>query len=306
VVFNKKDKIPMKLNVNKERLSFLLSAGLGIVFLMSGIPKVLNVNSFFFKLNEFGLAKLSYLAPFIASFETLLGVSLIFQVYRRISSISAMIILFAYTIVLFINNLLNNVDDCGCFPLIDILQTNVTFMYIRNIILILFALYIYKTSKSESWITHRYKQVILIILGSLSLTMSGFTMNSPLLFANTDKELLSQKVNNLLQKKLDNNKTYLIFIFSPKCTHCWNVSENIKKYKVSGHVDEIIGLTNSTDTVSIAHYSKALDINFKIEIVDREQLKKITTVIPFAFIMQGQKVINVLDKDIPHPLLNLE
>jgi len=291
---------------NRNILSITLCFGLGVVFLLSGIPKVLDVNSFFLKLNEFGASQISYFAPLIASTEVVLGLCLILQINRRVLSMISITILLVYTIALFINSTFGNADTCGCFPFLDILPTNLYFLYARNAIFLIAAFYIYRVSKQDgSRHISNVQKIILIVVSSLSLVTSGFTMNSPLVESQRpkSKEDIDQNIESLFKKELDPDKYYLIFIFSPDCVHCWNVSENVKKYKEMGIVDEIVGITSSKDTTSLAKYIRSLDANFEIKIVDKELLKKITKVIPFAFVVEGGKVISILGKDIAHPTL---
>ncbi len=134
---------------------FLSRIILGAVFTLSGISKAIDpVGSeikFMDYFNAFGISSLSSialtLAIILSALEFLVGISLLFNIKPKLSSIGALLFMIIFTPLTLYIAIADPVADCGCFGDIFIISNWQTFW--KNLILITLAIFLYYSVKKD-------------------------------------------------------------------------------------------------------------------------------------------------------------
>jgi len=128
----------------KKYISFTLRLFLGLLFVISGISKILDINYTRLSIENFNIIPISWIPFFsyiLLSVEILLGLMLIFGIDIKISSLSIITLLSIFSIAVFINLIRGESFDCGCFQLLFKDKIGVTTI-LRNFLLSMLALFI--------------------------------------------------------------------------------------------------------------------------------------------------------------------
>ena len=281
---------------NKLLLSFL-SVILGIFFIVSGLGKVVNVAGFVNVLESYGMGYAAYLAPVICVAEITLGLFMLFLVNPKKYALICFFALLIFTLSFAYAYFFRNVNDCGCFGEIGFLKSSAISSFTRNLLLITFSFIVYKNSGTRTNSVITWKRNIIIFFSSLFLILSGYTMNTPIL---SSVPFDNEKIENTpLAKYLKTSvdSTYLIFVFSYKCPHCWDATENIKSYKEQKIVDRIIGIAVG-DSVAASTYGKTFNIDFKTITVSKDSMQPLAKAFPTVYIIKNNKIEYVMQQHI--------
>ncbi len=287
--------------MKNKYFTFTLSIIIGLFFIVSGAGKIVNTAGFENLLEKYGLGYIAYLAPVICVAEIVLGFTMILLVNQKKYSMFCFIALILFTVLFAYAYFFKNQNDCGCFGEIDFLKSSPLVSFIRNILLMLFCIIIYKNAPPVNEKASTWKINMILVFASISLILSGFTMSEPIIssvpFQNQNIE------NTALTKyvKTSKDSTYLIFVFSYKCPHCWDATENVKSYKEQKVVDRIIGIALK-DSLAEFNYRKTFNIDFKIINVTMDSLKPLVKTTPTAFIIKNNKVEYVMQRTIYNAL----
>ncbi len=202
----------------------VLKVLLGLVFIVSAVLKVLDMDSFeiyiysyhFFSLNaSFIVARLAIIL------ELVLGIGLVSHTLHKLYWWVSMAMLGGYTLLLIYALTLGRTDSCHCFG--DVLQLDPKQSLIKNGVLMLLFLLIYRM---ESWKTpFRWLILCLIVMAS---TIAVFVISPPdNLTSNSDPEqnLQTELFNEMLDDaplealNLREGKQVICF-FSTSCEYC--------------------------------------------------------------------------------------
>lgn len=152
---------------------------LGIVFTFSGFVKSVDPLGSAYKFSDyftdaFGMSSLSTislaLAFLLSAFEFLVGICLIINVKPRLSSLGAVLFMLIFTPLTLYIAIANPVSDCGCFG--DAIKIGNWETFIKNLIMLPMAFYLFKSTKGES---NNYK-------ASIDWSLSGLMFLGALLF----------------------------------------------------------------------------------------------------------------------------
>jgi hypothetical protein len=135
------------------------------------------------------------------------------------------------------------------------------------------------------------------ILTACSLVLSGYTMSKPLISATpfeNETVLLSRYANTSA------DSTYLIFVFSYGCPHCWDATENINLYAKAKIVDRIIGISVENTKYSTAYY-KYCKPAFEILNVSKDSISLFIKSIPIAFFIKNNQIQYIMPSQIHSP-----
>src|ERR1035437_4601779 len=119
----------------KKTLNFY-SMIIGVLFIISGLGKAVDVAGFTTLIGQYGLAFFAPLAPVIILFEILLGLSLLLLFNPKRDSIVAHCMLIIFTLLFAFAHFVYKVNDCGCFGAIRNTNFPPIISFIRNFILI--------------------------------------------------------------------------------------------------------------------------------------------------------------------------
>jgi hypothetical protein len=86
------------------------------------------------------------------------------------------------------------------------------------------------------------------------------------------------------------DSTYLVFVFSYSCQHCYNSVENLKEYEKSGIVDKVIALSFATDTSAVHRFHDIFNPDFNIKDYQPKQLFRLTNQFPTSYYISNNTV----------------
>jgi len=151
ILFHDKSNISLIENIALTIVRLVLA----VVFIFSGFVKAVDPLGFAYKIEEyfasFGefFTRLDFLAfPFalaLIALEFVIGLNLLFKVYIRTSSLFALLFMCVMTPLTLYIYIANPVTDCGCFGDALVISNSATFW--KNIVLLIFAIYLFARSK---------------------------------------------------------------------------------------------------------------------------------------------------------------
>jgi uncharacterized membrane protein YphA (DoxX/SURF4 family) len=214
----------------------------GMVFLISGMAKSLDISVFSNTVSQYGFESLQFISPVIVLVEVFVGLFLVFQVWQKTTAIVGALLVLIFTAIFAYGVIFRGIDDCGCFGIINALNTSPVFTFLRNGVLLYLLVAILCKGENKD-IANKWAVVVMLIFMFLAAFMSGFTYRN--VNENHAQKHVAQAVKDTYLTQLVSmspDSTYLIFVFSYTCPHCLNSIANLKEYESSGMVDKVIGL----------------------------------------------------------------
>jgi len=271
----------------------------GLVFLISGIAKAIDISVFSNAITQYGFEYVQYLSPLIILTETSIGLSLIFQIQLKRISLISIILLLLFTFIYSYGIIFKGVEDCGCFGKISVLNNLPVITFIRNGILLYMLIAIWKKGENINKLNQWIIGVFLMVLCLVSF-MSGYTYR----FVN--KTTVKQKykaramVDTPLKEFITTSKdsTYLVFAFTYTCPHCLNSIENLKQYETSGVVDKVIGIAVE-NSVAEKQFKEIFKPEFSIKNYPPKIFFRLTNTFPTVYYIKNDSVMAVLSGELP-------
>ncbi len=277
-----------------------LSLFIGIFFVVSGYGKAINTGAFGYLIVGYGLPFLFMLAPVIAGLEVILGLVMIFQMVPKRTAFISMILLGIFTLMFAYGHFIHDAKDCGCFGELDALKTPPAVSFLRNFILIGICAWVYVHYPKEEFRFQKWKINTLLVVGVLVFTIAGITFANPL-FPKTPAQNTPVKESAIANYiKPSKDSTYMLFVFNYTCTHCWDATENVKKYQELGLVDKIIAYGVGDEASKKAYYAK-FKPNFEATTLPLDEIVKLTDRIPSAYIIQNDSIKYMMRETINSP-----
>ena len=207
----------------KTILPIALKMLLGVMFIVSAVLKVFDMDKFeiyiysyhFFSLNfSFLVARAAIIV------ELVLGIGLVSNCFHKLMWWGSMAMLLGYTLLLIYAFAIGRTDNCHCFG--DFLQFNPWQSLLKNLVLVLLFLLIYKV---KGW---RFQgQWLALAAVALVATVAVFVISPPdnFLPSNAENSLQTEYFNSALQEPplkdfdLTEGKQVICF-FSTGCEFC--------------------------------------------------------------------------------------
>jgi len=269
----------------------------GLVFLISGIAKAINISVFINVITQYGFENLKFIAVLIVLAEVFVGLLLVFQVWQKWSALAGVLMLIGFTLIYTYGIVFQNIEDCGCFGEITVLNTSPVFTFLKNAVLIYLLIAVWRKGINKQnlnkWIT-----ATALTLMCLVAFMSGYT------YKKTGKKYEEKPAtaieNSVLKEFISTSKdsTYLVFAFSYTCPSCLNSIANLKEYEQSGVVDKVVGLALE-NPVAEEKFIEIFKPNFSITNCSKELLLRITTNLPTAYYIKNDSVMMALSGELP-------
>lgn len=270
--------------------------------MISGLGKMINAHGFGELISSYGFDWLSILAPLIILIELFVGLCLILHYRSRLFLFVSGVLLVLFTIAYSYANLINGIEDCGCFGDIET-KMPAWATYIRNIFFIILAYLLWKCKPRElskntlSWKVECIFFCVIIFAFCTGNTwrLSTFYANQ---FAKTHR-LIGVPFDETPLKSYFNasaDSTYLVWVFSYGCASCVNSVENIKQYQ-TGVADNFYAFSVSVD--KDGRKRKLLDIPFETKYVGEEFVGFIETIPTLLYIKDG-KIKYVIENGVPN------
>jgi len=268
----------------------------GIVFLISGIGKAVATYEFSQLLAQYGFDTLRFLAPPVIIFEVAVGVALFFGIRQKLVSLLALCFVAVLSLAYLYGNLFVNITDCGCFGHFSFLNTSPFFTYLRNFVLLCALLYIFlKSDSSDKTVEKSELTTMACILCAVNFA-TGYTFveqkNEITQYVTEGKNVNMEVKSTVLGEFLTPSKdsTYLVFVFSYSCPHCYNSIENLKQYERLGVVDKVLALTFLADSTTVEKFNSIFNPNFEIKTYPPKQLFRLTNQFPVSYYVENNVV----------------
>ena len=278
---------------------------MGIVFVFSGLVKLLDVSAFQNLIIQYGLSLFQYLAPLIILLEILLGMALLLGVYQRITAITTICVLLVFTGAYTYGYLVNSVEDCGCFG--NLVKSTPAITYTRNVLLIAILVIIVLLDKTIINSVPQWKVIILLAIMIPSFFAAGMTFRIKRHHNDSHPFEGMNVVETPLKKYIETDgKRKLVLFMSYQCQHCWNSIENYKAYVENGFVDTALcyALCTTTqfgtDSIALLFKESYPEVNSQEVIRDSASFIEAT---PTAFFIEGNRVTKIIIGGLPSPFL---
>lgn len=124
----------------------------GIVFLISAVSKYITIDAFEMYVYSFGLLPLKlsfYVARLVLVCELILGAALISHRHHRFTLLMTLLFLLCFVVFLTYAHLVGRTDNCHCFG--DLIPFTPIQSLMKNAVLILVLLFVYKFAPQDWW-----------------------------------------------------------------------------------------------------------------------------------------------------------
>jgi uncharacterized membrane protein YphA (DoxX/SURF4 family) len=277
-----------------ERRVKIYAIIVGVVFLISGFGKALAVTDFSNLIIRYGWDIAGHIAPLIILVEAAIGLMFFFHIQLRKTSLAAIALLAVFTCIYAYGYFFKDIEDCGCFGSVSMLNTSFGFTLIRNVVLLYMLIDIWKNGNNiispvKTW-TIMFITAILCAASFISgLTYAGDDM---IYFGSQKSRYAGKSVrNSVIGDFISTSKdsTYLVFAFMYSCPHCLNSIENLKQYEPSGIVDKVIAVTLK-DSTGEKFFISTFQPNFIVRTYDPQTLLRLTNTFPSAYYIKNDTV----------------
>jgi hypothetical protein len=273
----------------------------GIIFIISGVGKSFAITDFSYLIIQYGFDNLAFLAPIIAISEVLIGLLLIFQIQLKKTACLSLFLLVVFTTIYLYGYLGKDIEDCGCFGVLSVINLPPVWTFVRNGIIIYLLFEICRNKTEINFQTSYWANPIIMIVICIVSFVSGYTYFNELDIEDKNHEYAGKSIqqtplNNFIHTSPDS--TYLVFAFSYSCSHCLNSIENLKQYEKSGIVDKVIGLAWG-DSISEKQMIENFNPDFSIQNCTPMTLFKLTNRFPTAYYIDKDTVNLILHGELP-------
>ncbi|SEN71764.1 DoxX protein [bacterium A37T11] len=280
------------------------------VFIASGLTKVVNTHDFVETAKQYAPDDLAKAAVILPPIEVLLGLSLLLGVALR-SMLSSIILLTAFfTLVYSYGLFFKGITDCGCFGSVEWLKLAPWAVYLRNSLILVGALWLQRQYPVEESIIRSLQhsqqslQIGLGMIGAAAFTIAGLSFDAPLMnIPDKIMKLKGQALDNTVfgDLGLSADSTYALFVFSPSCQHCWNVTANVLSWKQSGFVDQIVAVTAlAYKAKAEEHYLPIFGRQFRLLFyMSDKEIQELTSGYPDVLLVVRNQVVAILRGEIP-------
>ncbi|MCP1384934.1 DoxX family protein [Runella salmonicolor] len=283
--------------MKNQTLLRLLAVALGVIYLISGIGKAMDINTFTDIVAQYSHLKMRFIAPLIVGTEITLGFGLILGAFPRQFAAVSLCVLVFFTIFLAIGFASGKLDDCGCFGILLKIDPLVALLRNVGMLTISYLLYTYSQYdvKRANWLFGGA-----LLFGVLAFVITGFEMKNT--YRPLELHIGSKLDKTFLASYTKSHQKQLFFVFSPTCPHCLAATETVKQYIVTNSVNEVIGFYPSqSKQVDIESFKSKKKPNFKIIAIKSDTLHKIVRSVPVAFLVENGEVKHIYNGEIPRP-----
>lgn len=293
-----------------KRLQILFLLILGIIFVISGLGKILDTAAFANVIYSYGVGYLSLLAPAIAVLEIYLGLSLLLGYKTRLHSILIFFLVAGFSCIYTYGLITDGIEDCHCFGTLSFafLESPVAF-YIKNSLLILLSSFIWKFPVHYSIFNKKLRNVLMIMILVISTFIAGYTFSIPgqlKISPRTQYKMTDTRAKLLMECYPFNcDSTYVVFVFSYKCPYCINSIEHIKVFEERGIVDKAIfighGYPSKREEFIAGH-----DLQNGIIEMKPEWINRMIDEFPTTFFIKDCKPIFALPRYVESPVMYMK
>lgn len=298
--------------VVKSKALRIICIIVGIVFIVSGLGKIVNTAEFGNLIVQYGLGWLQIFAPLVALMEIAVGVCLILNIKSKTMLYVSFGLLAIFTAAFTYGHLKNGITDCGCFGAFKVPQGNIWFVYARNILLLALSLFAGLCHPACCEKTDDSKKTILLGILLPAIFVAGLTYRSPASFRQKqphfmlNRDIKETPLYQYVQTVPDSS--CLVFFYTYACPHCLNSVENFKHFKRSGVVDSVVSFAlvdaDSTENAKLRNQFMDNFGNFGTrEIAYNDDVQSFIKAVPTAFLVKNDTIKIVIESQLPSPVL---
>lgn len=292
----------------EKRILNIYSIIIGVLFIISGIGKVIDTAGFSTLIYQYGLGYLMILSPVIVVVEILLGLLLVLLINPKRYAMVSFYLVTIFTILFAYAHFKYGINNCGCFGTIQHSNLTPAFSFVRNFILIAMSLILWiKYPKGEEVEIAKWEKYLIVSVMSISIFTAGLTFRIPFFLRSRPEthKFQNQNIKNTeLSKyiKTSPDSTYLIFCFSYTCPYCWNSIENLRQYKKTNTADSVMvfAIGEEKDKLVFDHNFRP---DFTIKDLPAEEMKKLANVYPTAFYIVHDTIKVIIQSELPSPFV---
>ena len=272
----------------------------GVVFLLSGFGKAIDVSAFANLLAQYGFPSLMWIAPIIIIAEITLGLCLLLRIYPKQVTMFSIAMIVMFSVAFLYAQHAKNITDCGCFGAIKILEFSPAAVYIRNIIMMGMLLFSYIHLPSETKVIFSLRQYVFFLILLVASFMTGYTFHNKKKEKSQKHPLIEKPINETILTQYYNfssDSSYVICVFSYRCSSCWNYMENLNRYRESPEIDHVIALSVGEDQNN--KFVQFFNPKFDIISVNETEILKLTSVSPTVLYIQKDTIRYVIQGIVP-------
>lgn len=289
---------------NKTVLRHIAAVLVGGFFVVSGVGKILNVEQLIGTVQNYGVP--SFLAPaviFLPPLEIILGILLLMPATRKTSSGVVLMLLLIFTGAYLYAHFFRGVQGCGCSGEFSFLDMNLPELLVRNAVLFIMALFVFRISGSVNASLLRWQKALLFVVAVLSSTAAGASSIEPLVQSKgkwIGEDIYSTPLSHIISTNRDS--TYLLFFYNMDCPHCWDAIENVKAIQRRNVVDRVVGYSFGNDT-SLSRFESYFHPNFETKLLPVEELRTITRSVLLVLLVRRDTILYVEQSKVSSPLI---
>ncbi|MCL4510845.1 MAG: hypothetical protein M1470_07235 [Bacteroidetes bacterium] len=289
---------------SKTLLQYILAILIGGFFIISGVGKILNVGQLIETIQNYGVPP--FLAPaaiFLPPLEIILGILIIMPATRKAASGVVLMLLLIFTGAYLYAHFFRGVQGCGCSGEFSFLDMNLPELLVRNAVLFVMALAVFRISGSVKTSLLRWQKALVFVVAVLSSTAAGASSVEPLV-QGKDKwigeDIYSTSLSHIISTNRDS--TYLLFFYNMDCPHCWDAIENVKALQRKNVVDKVVGCSFGNDA-SLSRFESYFHPNFETKLLPVEELRTITRSVPLALLVRRDTIMYAEQGKVSSPLI---
>lgn len=215
------------IKVKKQNIINILPYIIGMVFIFSGISKLVSVVFFEQFIYSFGVLSLNQAVIFarlVIAGELLIGTSYILHIYLKQINIFSLFLLIIFTIFIVIVESTGFSNNCHCFGNIFTISNKLS--VIKNILLI--TLSIFALTATESKIRVKSNLIFLVaLITSLFVSLAVYFPSN--LFSETeDADYCTTCLDDFAKKEGIVNQKKILCFFSTSCEYCLLAGKNME------------------------------------------------------------------------------
>jgi hypothetical protein len=277
-----------------ERRIKIYAIIVGIVFLVSGFGKALATDDFSYLIIQYGWGAVSDVALLVIGVEVIAGLLLFFYIQLKKTSLAAIALLAVFTCIYAYGYFFKDIEDCGCFGSVSVLNTSFGFTLIRNAVLLYMLIDIWKNGNNIISPVKTWTIMFITAILCVASFISGLTYtNSNMIYSGAQKsQYTGTPVQNSALRDLvstSKDSTYLVFAFMYSCPHCLNSIENLKQYESLGVVDKVIAVTLK-DSIKERLFINTFNPDFTIQTYEPQTLLRLTNNFPTSYYIRNDTV----------------
>lgn len=280
---------------------------LGLFFVISAWGKAADSHAFEQLLQSYGLELFSWTAPWVILIELAVGLSLMLNGRVQLMASISLGMLMVFTAAFAWGHFVHGINNCGCFGTIKAAEMPPWLTFLRNFILMGITIPLIRKKVQDPSPLAAWKGILMCIILSAGAWLTGITTHPKETGSQISQShpLKNKEINQtpfLHYINPDKSKKYLIYCFSYSCPHCWNSIENLRRFKSSGTVDEIIALAVGTPEAK-KEFQEKIQPDFEVVQIPQDSMDLITLTYPTAFMVHHKNINDVITEGVPSPFI---